>query len=139
MHDYSPAGILIAPCPDFLAIAELRTMIMDSSSRIVAKTVHDHEKISQSGLQDYALSPHIPSSAHAAKSARSIQRLGESPWCPISPAMASGSHEYRRQAAIRWTCPSLLFSRASRLTWSDGAAMPLSRVTASARRHAGPA
>src|SRR5579859_1184210 len=44
MHDYSPAGILIAPCPDFLAIAELRTMIMDSSSRIVAKTVHDHER-----------------------------------------------------------------------------------------------
>ena len=62
MHDYSPAGILIAPCPDFLAIAELRTMIMDRPSRILAKTVRDHEKISQSGLQDYA----VPSSAHAA-------------------------------------------------------------------------
>ena len=66
MHDYSPAGILIAPCPDFLTIAELRTMIMGSSSRIAAKTVHDHEKIPQSGLQGYALLPHVPLSAHAA-------------------------------------------------------------------------
>jgi hypothetical protein len=66
MHDYSPAGILIASCPGFLATAGRRTMIMDSSGRIVAKTGRDHEKIPQSGLQGYALSPHVQSSAHAA-------------------------------------------------------------------------
>jgi hypothetical protein len=31
--------------------------------------------------------------SHATKSARLIQRLTESLWCSISPAMASGSHE----------------------------------------------
>jgi hypothetical protein len=30
---------------------------------------------------------------HAAKSARPIQLMTENPWCSISPAMASGSHE----------------------------------------------
>jgi hypothetical protein len=41
-------------------------------------------------IHDY---PATEMRAHAAKSARPIQRLTESPWYSISPAMASGSHE----------------------------------------------
>jgi hypothetical protein len=38
---------------------------------------------------------------NAAKSARPIQWLTESPWCSISPAMASGSHECQFQTDIQ--------------------------------------
>jgi hypothetical protein len=45
-------------------------------------------------LEDYSFDPLTPAALMgAAKSARPIQRLTESPWCSISPAMASGSHE----------------------------------------------
>jgi len=57
--------------------------------------------------------------------------------------MAGGSHECQFPScdSIRMepACPSLYSAGASRLTWSGVAATPPSRVTASARRHAGPA
>jgi hypothetical protein len=46
MHNYLSAGIVIEPRLDFLASTGQRTMIVDSSGRIVAKSVRDHEKIS---------------------------------------------------------------------------------------------
>ena len=52
--------------------------------------------------------------ASAAKSARLIQRLTESLWCSISPAMASGSHECqfpgRASMTHRNSLPFALFS-----------------------------
>jgi hypothetical protein len=45
MHNYLLAGIVIEPRLDFLASTGQRTMIVDSSGRIVAKSVRDHEKI----------------------------------------------------------------------------------------------
>jgi hypothetical protein len=44
MHNYLSTSIVIEPRLDFLASTGQRTMIVDTSGRIVAKTVHDHEK-----------------------------------------------------------------------------------------------
>jgi len=81
--------------------------------------------------------------SHAAKSARLIQRLTESLWCSISPAMASGSHECQFPGCDSMThgngLPFALFSWGVAFVLKRVAATPPSRVTASARRRAGPA
>ena len=81
--------------------------------------------------------------ASAAKSARLIQRLTESLWCSISPAMASGSHECQFPGRDSMThgnsLPFALFS------WGVAFALKRRRRHAAlasqalARRRAGPA
>jgi hypothetical protein len=67
---------------------------------------------------------------NAAKSARPIQRLIESPWCSISPAMASGSHERQSRG-----CDSMMHGNGLPLAlFSQGVAFDLKRR----RRHAAP-